>query len=153
MPEQKSFYDITTDVELLRHLEAHRDLRETAGRFLLFGGLLAGHSDGRLDDSERNYLSESLSPFMEDTESQIDAATDPEAAVAGFGEAMAALRARGGEICKDMFRVIAALVAADGVLDPDELKFMRNVAAGLGVPSEVARDILTRAFRDNPDSL
>jgi len=141
-------YHFTPDEDFKEALLKKRELKKATGTFLLAGGLMAGHSDGELVEEEKAYLVGALDPLFEDPEKEIARLESPEEALAMMREAMEWLRVNDEERCELVYSHLCAIVAADGVLDDGEIRFMQNVANGLGIPLEEATALLHKAMQD-----
>ncbi|MBN2344364.1 MAG: TerB family tellurite resistance protein [Deltaproteobacteria bacterium] len=147
MAAQKGQYKLSEDNSLLCTLELNPTLKTYASNFLLYGGILAGHSDGRFDLEELAYLSDALSPLFDSPEELIRGMGSPETAVASLDETMDWLKENGDDVNHDLLRCLTGIVAADHVLRPGELRFIQNISNGLGISSEDGKQILEDAFR------
>ncbi len=146
MTDSPGRYQIKPDDALLEELSKRRALKAMVKKFLLSGGLLAGHSDGTLCGDERACLIQAMSDLFDDPETALAELTSPEQAIAMLEESMAWLEKNSAKERLPLYKYLAQIVAADGVLDPDETSFMQNVAKGLGVPSRLAKDIVMEAM-------
>ncbi|MCP4678184.1 MAG: TerB family tellurite resistance protein [Deltaproteobacteria bacterium] len=147
MTDTAGRYQIKPDDALLEELTKRRELRGMVKNFLLSGGLLAGHSDGELCGDERACLLLAMSSLFDDPEAALAELTSPEQAIAMLKESMAWLEENSAKERLPLYKYLAQIVAADGVLDRQETSFMQNVAKGLGVPSELARAIVLEAMK------
>lgn len=134
------------DNTLLYAMESNPTLKTYAGNFLLYGGVLAGHADGRFDTEEFTYLADALRPCFDQPETMIEAITSPEMAVSSLEETMDWLNKNGTHVRENLLACLAGIVAADHVLQQEELRFIQNVANGLGIPKEQGQQILSNAF-------
>ncbi len=148
MTEFDGRYHFTPDDEMKEALSRRRELRKYAGEFLLAGGLLAGHADGELVEEERDALIGVLGELFDDPDKQLHTMSSPEHALDSFDKAMDWLRDNGGSRCESLYKYLAVIVAADGVLDDDEIRFMQNVAVNLALPLEAATAILHEAMKE-----
>ena len=149
----KNQYRLAEDTELLHALVADNALKEHAGNFLLYGGVMAGHADGQLGEEEIAYLADALSPIFEDARGIILSIDSPEYALQFLEASIVWLRGNAGLVRNDLIRCLSGIAAADDVLDPDERRFVQNMAERLGVPSQVALEILEGAFLEDPFGL
>ena len=141
-------YHFTPDDEMKASLAKRRELRQHAGEFLLAGGLLVGHADGELVEEERSALVDALEELFDDPETQLHRMSSPEHALAALESSMAWLKENGGERRERLYKHLAVIVAADGVLDDDEIRFMQNIALNLGLPLETATGIMHQAMKE-----
>ncbi|MBN2715793.1 MAG: hypothetical protein JXX14_08055 [Deltaproteobacteria bacterium] len=139
-------YMLNEDTHLLCILELDPTLKRHASNFLLYGGILAGHSDGHFTLEELAYLSESLSPLFDTPEAIMKALLSPNMAVLSFEKSMGWLRHNGSEINLSLLRCLSGLVASDHMLRPEEVRFLQNTCKGLGINSEDGRTILSQAL-------
>lgn len=141
-------YHFTPDDEFREALARKRELKKNTGAFLLAGGLMAGHSDGELVEEEKAYLVQALESLFDDPEEEIARLSSPEDALEMMNTSMEWLRENDEDRCAMLYSHLAAIVAADGVLDDDEIRFMQNVAVGLGISLPDATALLHRAMQD-----
>ena len=138
--------------ELSEALANDRELTHHARNFLLAGGLMAGHSDGELVEEEQNYLLAVLAVLFDDPDGAIERIDSPETAIELLQSSMLWLEQHGGEAPLGLYKHLAAIVAADGVLDDNELRYLQNVARRLGIPDDEARDLLQQQFDNKVES-
>jgi len=148
MKESAGAYHFTPDPELREDLSRRRALRKHTGGFLLAGGILAGHSDGALVDEEKAVLVVALEALFDDPAGELERLDSPERAVAMLEESIAWLRAHAGAKRAALYRHLALLVVADGVVADGEVRFMRNVAALLGLEADEASAVLRAAMNE-----
>jgi len=146
MNQRGGGYHFRPSADLKLELARRQELRQHARNFLLAGGLMAGHSDGELVLEEQEALIDALRELFDDPEGAIERLVSPEVALDLLQGSMAWLKDYGGERRMDLYRHLAAIVAADGVLAPDEARFMQNVAQGLGIPLDEALAVIKREF-------
>jgi uncharacterized tellurite resistance protein B-like protein len=127
---------------LRAELARNQELKHHARNFLLAGGLMAGHSDGELSAEEQEYLLGVLAGLFDDPGGAVDRLDSPAVAIELLESSMTWLEQHGGAHRVELFRHLAAIVAVDGVLDPNELRYMQNVAERLGIPQTDARAAL-----------
>ena len=146
MLQAKEPYMLSEDTSLLCLLELKPALRFHASNFLLYGGILAGHSDGHFTLEELAYLAQSLSPLFDSPEALIQALLAPELAVELFWQTISWLKVNGGEIKHNLLRYLSGIMAADHMLRPAERRFIQNITRELGIPSAEGLQILTEAI-------
>lgn len=152
MSDQNDTLKLEPTPEFKSELAHNRELTHHARNFLLAGGLMAGHSDGELVEEEQNYLLAVLAVLFDDPRGAIERIESPETAIELLESSMLWLEHNGGDTRLELYRHLAAIVAADGVLDDNELRYMQNVAKRLGISNDDARDLLQQQFADPGDS-
>ena len=139
-------YMLNEDTHLLCILELDPVLKRHASNFLLYGGILVGHSDGHFTLEELAYLSESLSPLFDTPDVLMKALLSPDMAVLSFEKSMGWLKQNGREVNHSLLRCLSGLAAADHMLRTEEVRFIQNTSRGLGIPSADGRYILAQAL-------
>jgi uncharacterized tellurite resistance protein B-like protein len=151
MREQQDELKLEPTPALKDELAESGEFTHHARNFLLAGGLMAGHSDGELVEEEQNYLLAVLAVFFDDPDEAIERIDSPETALELLQSSMLWLEEHGGDMRLELYRHLAAIVAADGVLDENELRYLQNVSQRLGIPGDDARDVLRQQFSNRAD--
>lgn len=142
----KALKAVDAEVERLARLmdfEVTEPLDVHARDFLLAAGLLAASADGKaITENEYNELIDILLPLCADPEAQISTIADAEAAVAMLQSAARWLKGNAGEERYTLYRMLARIVAVDGVLSDAEKAFMLGIASKIGIPQKVANESL-----------
>jgi len=151
MSYQDDKYKLQPTPELAGELDEDRQLRHHARNFLLAGGLLAGHSDGDLSVEEQDRFVEALTEYFDDPDDVVERIDSPDVAIELLKSSMMWLERSGGDHRLELYRHLAEIVAADGALDPMELRYMQNVAKGLGIPQAEAKAVIQAEFTDRAE--
>jgi hypothetical protein len=143
-PEELRAVDKKVDeLARLMDFEVTDDLDVHARDFLVAGGLLAGHADGKgMDREEYDALIELLVPMSSHPEALVARIETPEQAQELLAKSMAWLRQNGGPAVFDLFGRLAHLVSLDGRILGKEEEFLMHVAEGLGIPRKQANECL-----------
>jgi len=148
MNEERGRYQFKPTPEFREALDRRQELKRYSREFLLAGGLMAGHSDGELSAEEHDRLVEALGPLYDDPEGEIVRLESPVVALELLDASMAWLKEHGGDRRLELYRHLAAIVGVDGELDPDESRYMQNVAKGLDIPLNDAFEMINWELSD-----
>jgi uncharacterized tellurite resistance protein B-like protein len=130
-----------SELARLMEYETSEPMENHARDFVLAGGVLAAHADGRGKSwDEHDALVEMLRPTLADPNAAISKIVSLQQAEAVFTKNARWLRDNGGEERFTAFRYLSIICAQDGVLLGNEESFLLRAAEMLGIPKKAAKN-------------
>ncbi|MDX2088369.1 MAG: AAA domain-containing protein [Kofleriaceae bacterium] len=115
--------------------EPPQELHECA----LACAVIVAFADGELADEEREAIERQFATLVPDWQTYLDL----DVARARFAETAAVIAGGGADLARSLFFVLARVMAADGVIDPDEAGMILSIGRALGVEAEFRRGLQT----------
>ena len=125
----------------LMEYETSEPMESHARDFVLAGGVLAAHADGKGKSwDEHDRLVEMLRPTLADPDAAITKIVSLQQAEEVLTKNARWLRDNGGEDRFTAFHYLSIVCAQDGILEGNEELFLLRAAEMLGIPDKVARN-------------
>jgi uncharacterized tellurite resistance protein B-like protein len=133
-----------SDLARLMEYEASEPLEIHARDFVLAGGVLAAHADGKgMSSDEHERLVEMLLPTIADPKAGIAKIVSVQQAEEALGRSARWLRENAGEERFTALHYLSIICTQDGVLEGNEESFLLRAAEMLGIQENVAKKAIS----------